>query len=138
MAEEKKTGTITELRNAVERWQRKAKDMSERGEELAGEVLRTGASNGASFMAGVLDQVKGVDLGAGIKQHKVGDIPTTLGVGVASELAAAFGVFGKYATVGFAFGQGALNSYTNTLGRLAGQAMLEKQSAKGRKGSKAA
>ena len=121
--------TYAELRDAALRWTAKANSIKEQGEEIAGEALALGATSVGCFGTGLVDQYKGKDLGNGIKQHKIGSLPSSALVGGVLEGAAAFGAFGKYSRVGFSLGHGCVGGYVNTLGRLAGQSLLDKSAA---------
>lgn len=122
--------TFQELRDAAARWKRKADEVRGQAEEIAGEVISTVGVAGGCAAAGFLDELKGADIGNGIRQHKVGSIPTSLGAGVLLEGAAAFGLFGKYSRIGYAVGQGGVGAYANTMGRLAGANMREKSASR--------
>lgn len=128
MGEEQKKTSLQEWRDLAVRAQRKASELREHGEELAGEFLGTIGVSTGTFTAGVVDQWRGKDIsdGKGIKQHAWGRVPSSLSVGVGLLGAAAFGVFGKHARVGYSLGQGGVGGYTNTIGRLVGQAILDK------------
>jgi hypothetical protein len=118
--------TFQELRDAAARWKKKADDVRGQAEEIAGEVIATVGVAGGSAAAGFLDELKGESIGHGIRQHKIGSVPTSLGAGALLEGAAAFGMFGKYSRIGYAVGQGAVGAFANTMGRLAGANMREK------------
>lgn len=118
--------TVQELRDAALRWKSKAQQIQAGAEEMAGEFIATCAVGASSAAGGFLDELKGQDVGYGIRQHKIGNIPTTAGAGALLEGAAAFGVFGKYSRVGYALGQGAIGAFTNTWGRMLGAGVREK------------
>lgn len=123
---DKKTTTFQELRDAASRWKRKADEFRAQGEEIAGEVISTLGVGIGSAAGGFLDELKGESIGHGIRQHKIGSLPTSLAAGVALEAAAAFGVAGKYARIMYAVGQGSVGNYCSTMGRLAGANVREK------------
>jgi hypothetical protein len=115
---------------ALERTKRKAEGMKETGEKLMGEGVRTLVSAATSFGAGLLEQRYGaVDAETGLRVHKVNGAPTTALCGLALKGAAAFGVFGKFDVPGFAAGDGALCSASNTWGRGAGERLRRKSEA---------
>lgn len=125
MSDEKRT-TFAELRDAAARWKKKADDFRAHGETIAGEVIATAGVGIGSAGGGFLDEFKGEVIGHGIRQHKVGSLPTSLAAGVLLEGAAALGFFGKYDRIGYAVGQGAVGNYCSTMGRLAGANVREK------------
>lgn len=118
--------TFQELRDAATRWKRKADEFRAQGEEIAGEIIATIGVSFASAAIGFVDELKGVDVGNGIRMHKVGSLPTGLAAGALLEGAAAFGLLGKYARIGYAMGQGCVGAYANTQGRVAGAKLREK------------
>lgn len=137
MSDEKKT-SLQEWKDIAVRAQKKVGELREQGEEFAGEFLATVGVGTGTLTSGIVDQWRGKDVsnGKGIKQHAWGRVPSSLAVGLAFEGAAAFGVFGKYARVGYSLGQGGIGGYSNTIGRLIGQAILDKSEEKPTKDEK--
>lgn len=127
MSEAKKS-TFRQMADAVQRFKSKADSARERGEMIAGEVLRTGLSAGTSFAAGLVDQRFGeADAETGIRVHRTNGAPTALLAGAAAKVAAGFGLFGKFDTVGFAAGDGAVGAASNTWGRMAGERLRKRE-----------
>jgi hypothetical protein len=113
--------------DALGRAQKKVSDMRERGEQLAGEGMRTVICGVSSFGAGLLDQRYGAaDAETGIRVHKVNGAPTSLLAAGAVKGAAALGIFGKFDTVGYAAGDGAFGHAASTWGRIAGERLRSK------------
>ena len=120
--------TFQELRDAANRYKKMAENVKGQAEELAGEAIATAGVAAGNAACGFVDELKGEDVGNGVRQLKIGTIPASAGAGALLWGASALGMFGKYSRAGFALGEGAIGAAANTFGRVLGANMRVKAS----------
>jgi hypothetical protein len=116
----------SELKESILRLRSRISKGRETIEEVSSNLTGLAVGGVLGYGSGVLDQRYGKEIAAGVKQHRLGNVPTTLlatGAGVAVTL---LGGFGKMSHIGWDATKSAFTSYSNTMGRAAAVALEEK------------